>query len=199
MLKSSIEPQQGLHVPYPEDFEGIRENNGFLDLRGNPDLAAQIVEAGRSISLKNILVNLAKKDSAFFSVGCDARAWEDSSANKNEQFVGGSYIQIMHSSYEKRTASDYCGPFVRILESAIRAKSEDYHWTMKFSPTDVVFNLDGYNKLTYSMFIWFSARSDSIESAMSSRDILLDEFHEILLGKDVAELLNEWRIRDLRV
>jgi hypothetical protein len=58
-------------VPYAAVKDDIRENRGFVDLRGRPDLAKKIAEAGVSIALRDLLINVASSKSPIFTLGCD--------------------------------------------------------------------------------------------------------------------------------
>ena len=58
-------------VPYPALFDKIRKNNGFVDVRGRPDLARKIVESAHSPALRALLVELAMPRSALWTLGCD--------------------------------------------------------------------------------------------------------------------------------
>jgi hypothetical protein len=55
--------QEGMTIPYPPLFDKVRCNHGFIDLRGRPDLAAEIPEGSQSPALKALLVALSKPDS----------------------------------------------------------------------------------------------------------------------------------------
>ena len=59
--------KEGMTVPYPQLFNDIGRNHGFVDLRGRPDLAIEIPEGSQSPALKAILVELSEPDSPLFT------------------------------------------------------------------------------------------------------------------------------------
>ena len=61
---------EGITVPYPPLFDGIRKNRGFVDTRGRPDLASDIAEGLESNALRNCLVKISDENS-YFPLGCD--------------------------------------------------------------------------------------------------------------------------------
>lgn len=71
---------EAITVPYPPLFDSIRRNHGFVDLRGRPDLAAEISEGAQSIALKTLLIELAAGLSPIFSIGCDLGTHEEPEA-----------------------------------------------------------------------------------------------------------------------
>ena len=47
--------KEGMTVPYPQLFNDIGRNHGFVDLRGRPDLAIEIPEGSQSPATANLL------------------------------------------------------------------------------------------------------------------------------------------------
>jgi hypothetical protein len=93
-LKFSFEVDPvGMTVPYPPVTDEIRSNRGFVDLRKNPEGASKIAEGVESPALRNLLVQVAKKGSPIFTIGCDLGAHKERaniSARRCE--VAGGYI-----------------------------------------------------------------------------------------------------------
>jgi hypothetical protein len=98
--------KEGMTVPYPRLFDDIRQNHGFVDVRGRPDLASKIVEGAQSPAMKSLLIKLAEPGSHFFTVGCDLGTKFQADDREYPHTAGG-YIQIMSSAYAKRTPEDY--------------------------------------------------------------------------------------------
>lgn len=53
---------EGITVPYPPLFDGIRENRGFIDARSRVELASEIAEGITSNALRNCLVKIAEEN-----------------------------------------------------------------------------------------------------------------------------------------
>ena len=64
-------------VPYAAITDDIRRNRGFVDLRGHPDKANEIVEGNDSPALRHLLVRLANVGSAILTLGCDLGAHQE--------------------------------------------------------------------------------------------------------------------------
>lgn len=73
----------GITVPYGAKFDRVRQNHGYLELRGRPDLAAAVPEALEPEALKELLVSLAAPTSPIFSVGCDLGAHREPKSRKS--------------------------------------------------------------------------------------------------------------------
>ncbi len=192
MLTVEFEQQEGITVPYPPLFDDIRNNHGFVDLRGRPDLAANIFEGSQSRALRDLLVELAKPDSVFFTLGCDLGSHEEAENDQNSRYVAGGYVQLMHCDYVNRSPDDYfsLGETVsELLDGAAR----DHNWIVRFVLTFVSFSLDNFSNLTPSLWIWFYAAGNTAEAALMSREVILSRFREALTGKQLGHLLEEWR------
>jgi len=131
MLSVDFEEQEGITAPYPPLFDGIRNNHGFVDLRGRPDLAAKIFESSRSHALRELLVGLSEPSSPFFSVGCDLGSHEESERDENERYVAGGYIQLMHCQYSDRSPEDYYS-FGQIIARSLDKEAQRYSWIVRF-------------------------------------------------------------------
>jgi hypothetical protein len=66
-LQISKRGGDGITVPYGPIFDGVRKNSGFTDVRGRPDVAAQITEGGESKALRDLLVRTAREN-VYFSL-----------------------------------------------------------------------------------------------------------------------------------
>jgi hypothetical protein len=114
-------------VPYPLLFDSIRRNHGFVDVRGRPDLAAQIVEAGSSPALRELLVRLAAKDAPLTSLRCDLGEHEP----EQYKFVAGGYLQWILAPpafYEPEVYEELADALAHELDAA----SEEHSWQISF-------------------------------------------------------------------
>jgi hypothetical protein len=162
-----------------------------VDLRGRPDLAAEIFEGSRSHALKELLVDLSEPRSPFFSVGCDLGSHEESERDENERYVAGGYIQLMHCHYSDRSPEDYYS-LGQIIAQSLDKVAQRHYWIVRFVLTFVVFNLDNFSSLTPSLWIWFYAAGHSSEAALESREAFISQFRGALADAQLRLLLEEW-------
>jgi hypothetical protein len=179
MLTIDFEQQEGITVRYPPLLDDIRNNHGFVDLRGRPDLAAKISEGSRSNALKDLLVELSEHGSPFFSVGCDLGSHEEPKNDENARYVAGGYVQLMHRRYADRSPEDYYS-IGEILAQSLNEKAQNHNWLIRFVLTFVAFNLDNFSSLTPSLWIWFYAAGHTPQAASVSREVFLSQFREAL-------------------
>ena len=86
--------KEGMTVPYPQLFNDIGRNHGFVDLRGRPDLAIEIPEGSQSPALKAILVELSGPDSPLFTLGCDLGTHEEPWREESARHVCSQFEEI---------------------------------------------------------------------------------------------------------
>jgi hypothetical protein len=60
----------GTTVPYPAFKDAVRDNRGFVDLRGRPDRAMDIAEGAISVALSKLLAR-SPHVANIFTLGCD--------------------------------------------------------------------------------------------------------------------------------
>ncbi|WP_298243238.1 hypothetical protein [uncultured Bradyrhizobium sp.] len=65
-----IEPRSKA-IPYPADLENDRTNQGFKDLKGNPEVIETIAEIRDCPALRDALMALNEPETQFFTVGCE--------------------------------------------------------------------------------------------------------------------------------
>ena len=93
---------EGTTVPYPAVKDEIRDNRGFVDLRGRPDRADEIAESMASPALRNLLRELASTHSPIFTLGCDLGFHlEPTSVPASRRAVAGGYVQIAGIYYDR--------------------------------------------------------------------------------------------------
>ena len=165
---------EGLTVPYPPFFGEGRTNRGFIDLRGRPDLAAEIAECERSPALKTLLVNIAEGQMQLFSLGCDLGTHEEKSEDGLTDFVAGGYIDIVSSDYDDWCEDDY-RQLAEAIESAITPDAQGHRWEVYFGLKYCCMKLDGNGGqfLIPILDIGFFAASASLEATLGSREVLL--------------------------
>jgi hypothetical protein len=166
MLTVDFEQQEGITVPYPPLFDDVRNNHGFVDLRGRPDLATKIFEGSQSEGLRSLLVDLAKPNSAFFTVGCDLGSHEEANNGQDARNVAGGYVQLMHCNYADRSPEDYRS-LGEIIAQLLDEVAQNHRWVLRFVLTFVSLNLDNFSSLTPSLWIWFYAAGRRIERRAS--------------------------------
>ncbi|MGO8917681.1 MAG: hypothetical protein ACLQJR_17395 [Stellaceae bacterium] len=173
-------------IPYPPLFDDIRQNHGFVDVRGRPDLAAQIAEGSQSSAMKSLLIRLAQPRSKLFTVGCDL-AIKFQEDDREYPHTAGGYIQIMNSSYARRTPEDYAR-FAQAVAERLRANCADHYWQVRFLLKPVRFKLDTFTDMTGSLWIWFHAFADAEQKALASREALILELRNSLTNEDHVAL-----------
>ena len=166
-------------VPYGPLFDDIRSNHGFVDLRGRPDLAADIAEGSTSAALKGLLVQFAQAGSTLFTLGCDLGAHEEPWQAEEIRQVAGGYIQIMCANYDGRPPEDYT-MLAHTVAQTLEERVQDHDWSLHFRIRPVVFNLYDFCALTLSLDICFFAAAATAEAAMVSREVLVSSLRETL-------------------
>jgi len=58
-------------IPYPAELENDRTNQGFEDLKGNPETIENIAEIQDCPALRDALIALNEPETQFFTVGCE--------------------------------------------------------------------------------------------------------------------------------
>ena len=169
MLESTIDMnEEGITVPYAPLFDDVRQNQGFVDARGRPDLASRIVEGTQSKAMRDLLVRLAHPNSRIFSIGCDVG--KEYVMDEGDLYhTAGGYIQIMETIYSNRTPEKYAQYGEAVVE-LVDDRSRSHKWRLDLLLTPVQFNLDDFDKMTGSLWLWFHAYGDTEERAVASRE-----------------------------
>ena len=163
--------EEGMTVPYAPLFDNIRWNEGFLDTRGRPDLAASISECTQSSAMKELLVLLAHPRSKIFSVGCDVGNKLVTEEGATYHTAGG-YVQIMSESYARQSPDEYAR-FGEAVANLLAPKLCDHDWRLNLVLTPVQFNLDQFNGMTGSLWIWFHADGDTKREVVTEREVYI--------------------------
>jgi len=179
---------KGITVPYPRLYDEIRKNHGFVDLRGKSDQAAAIIEGQFSPALKQLLVALAEPSSPLFSLGCDIGTHREGSKKKRFREAAGGYVQLMSSLYMATSPEGYRRFAEGIADNMNIVVAKD-EWKLEFSLTAVQFNLDNFDAIIPSVWVWFFAYSATTDQATASRERLIAELGHLLLAPKVLHLL----------
>jgi hypothetical protein len=188
-LEISNRGGDGITVPYGPIFDGVRKNSGFTDVRGRPDVAAQITEGGESKALRDLLVRTAREN-VYFSLGCDLGDHPEPEATAAQRQVAGGYIQFAAINYSTTTADQY-DEFCKTMEPALRKRTRSSHWRIEFVGTWVNFRLPDEPTITSpSMWIWFFAAARTKAKAVASREALIGAISDVLHMPEVANTLS---------
>lgn len=191
MLQTELETdEEGMTVPYPSVFDDIRNNHGFVDTRGCPELALRIAEGSESLAMRKLLIELAQPNSRIFSVGCDLGT--KFLTEEKLPYTAGGYVQIMDVAYADRSPDDYA-KFAQAMSGSLKQRSQGYKWRVDFVLTPVAFKLDGFSDMTGSLWIWFHAFAASEHKSLHSRETLVMELLLALTNGNYTSLLTESR------
>ncbi|HEV8392408.1 MAG TPA: hypothetical protein VGQ35_21315 [Dongiaceae bacterium] len=173
------EDEPVLTLPYERNFEDGRANRGFTDLRGRPELAAEIAEAVASPALKALLVALAEPASPFFSIGCDHRPWPPAEEGGAHQSAG--YIQLIFSGLE-REAVDHRRhlQFGRDLKMRLERAVGDESWVVKLIVAAVDATDIGGPEEVWSPVIEFCALGPTEYDASASAERLIGALRDFV-------------------
>ena len=179
---------EGITLPYAPIFDGVRNNRGFLDVRGNSELASRIAEGSDSPALAECLGRISREN-AYFSLGCDLGSHSEPEQSAAVREVAGGYIQVTSISYAAVTTKqldDFGEAFVRKL----KALSVHHSWRIWLDGTWVNYRLPGEPVVTApSQWIWFFARARTAKKAISEREVLIRALTDSLHSPRVLDAL----------
>lgn len=179
----------GITVPYPPLFDGIRKNRGFVDTRGRPDVASEIAEGIESDALRNCLVKISEENK-YFSLGCDLGQNPDPEGPVAQGYVAGGYIQLAAMEYGCAT-TDQFDNFGVALAKALEPASKSEYWVLELMGAYVNFRLPGEPSIQApTMWIWFYAKARDLRRALSAREIMLSAISMALHTRPVMATLN---------
>jgi hypothetical protein len=187
-LKINHRGGEGITVPYAPIFDAVRKNRGFKDVRGRPDLAAEIAEGIESRALGECLVRIAKEN-LYFSLGCDLGNHHEPEQTAPLRQVAGGYIQVTSINYASAT-TDQLDFFSLAFGSGLKRLSGSHHWRIDLVGTWVNFVLPGELAVSApSMWIWFFAAARTQSKAHTSREALIGAISETLHAPAVCKCL----------
>jgi hypothetical protein len=166
------EDETVLVLPYVRNFEEGRTNHGFRDTRGRPELIDQIIEAGTSPALKELLRSLAQPTSRYFSIGCDLRTWPPTEPGDPYQAAG--YVQLLASDLAREAIHRRRQMlFGRALEAHLDSHVGDDDWVVRFAVAMVGAVELGGPEQVWSPVIEFSALGETEAEANASAERLM--------------------------
>lgn len=187
-LKINHRGGEGITVPYAPIFDAVRKNRGFLDVRGRPDLAAEIAEGIESQALGECLVRISKEN-VYFSLGGDLGSHSEPEQPAPLRQVAGGYIQVTSINYAAAT-TDRLDSFSLAFASRLKRLSRSHHWSIDLVGTWVNFVLPGEPAASApSMWIWFFAAARTQSKAKASREALIGAIAETLHAPAVSGCL----------
>jgi hypothetical protein len=180
---------EGITVPYPPLFDGIRKNRGFVDTRGRPDLASEIAEGLESNALRNCLVKISDENS-YFPLGCDLGHNPDPNGPVAQRYVAGGYLQLAAVKYADFTTDDF-DKFGLALAGALEPLSKKQFWVLELVGTYVSFRLPGEPAIQApSLWIWFYAKARDRRRALSAREGMISAISTALHTQSVVATLD---------
>jgi hypothetical protein len=173
------EDETVLVLPYVRNFDEGRTNHGFRDTRGRPELIDEIVEAGASPALKELLRSLAQPASKYFSIGCDLRTWPP--ADPDDLYQAAGYIQLLsadlaHEAIHRRRQM----LFGRALEAHLDNRVGDDEWVVRFAVAMVGAAELGGPEQVWSPVIEFSALGETAAAAEASAERLMQALRDLV-------------------
>jgi hypothetical protein len=87
----------------------------------------------------------------------------------------------MDSDYADRLPNDYL-TLAYAINQALEGEAEAHNWIVRFIHTSVMFNLDDFSNIVPSLWIWFYAAAATPQSALDSREIMIQRIQLILSG-----------------
>jgi hypothetical protein len=161
-------------VPYAPTRDGIRDNQGFTDLRGHPDKANAIAEGNDSAALRNLLVRTAKAGSSIITLGCDLGIHsEPQDVHLARHEVAGGYVQFAASNYSHAERESYLA-FANRIVAGVKPRARGQHWEIELIGQMVNFQFVGQpNGIFPSIVIWFFATAKTPSAAIRSRGRLI--------------------------
>jgi hypothetical protein len=165
----------GNTVPYPPLVDEIRNNHGFVDLRGRPECVRSIVEAHESEALCQLLTFLAKLESPVISLGCDLGEHDSPQARWEARRVAGGYVQVADARL-----GDYEFSFLRelalSLERTLKREAGSDRWEVSFDLRTVRYEFSDPVEAP-SIWLLFYAKASSAQRAIESRERLIRCLH----------------------
>ena len=179
----------GITVPYPPVKDEIRRNQGFVDLRKEPERASEIAEAAGSRALRNLLVRVAKKGSTIFTIGCDLGAHQErTNIPTRRREVAGGYIQFASIHYDRAEPQSYSA-FANAIGKNVKSRAGQDHWKLDCIGKWIDFKFEGEPQgLRPSLWIWFFAASNTPLNALQSRERLIEAIDAAVASPAVPEI-----------
>ncbi len=168
----------GNTVPYPPIFDNIRQNHGFVDTDGHPEIIDQVPEASQSDSLRSLLLDLASPASVFISLGCDLGEGKKPERRLSTRWVAGGYVQIIARDRNQQGVPAL-QPLAKTIEKHLKQESGDDNWEAELALVPVLLANEN-DVILQSIWACFHARASTLERARGSRERLLIALRDAL-------------------
>jgi hypothetical protein len=174
----SVDPE-AITVPYAPITDDIRHSRGFVDLRGHPEKAKDIVEGNDSPALRRLLIRIANVGSAIFTLGCDLGSHQEPiHVPSRRREVAGGYIQLASVRYDRAERESYAA-FANAIVANVKPRARRDHWEINFVGQMVNFRVEpGRKGIHPSLMIWFFAAARDLITALQSRERLIEAIDE---------------------
>lgn len=180
--------EQGNTVPYPPLYDDVRRNYGFVDLRGRPELVANIPEVEHSVALGRILTRLAAPNSSIMTLGCDLGEHHERKRSIHRRRVSGGYLQICPLPLGP-TQKERLIAVANDIENQLSLDVGTQHWEVELSLGLTAFLFEEKIE-SHSIWIWFFASGSTFEKAAQSRENLLGSLDIGLAESSFVHLAN---------
>lgn len=179
----------GITAPYAPVTDQIRRNQGFIDLRKEPERASEIAESSESPALRNLLVQVAKKGSPIFTIGCDLGAHQErTSVPARRREVAGGYVQFASIHYDRAEPQSYSA-FANAIGRNVKSRTGQDHWKLDCVGKWVDFKFEGEPQvLRPSLWVWFFAASNTPLAALESRERLIKAIDAAVASPKTLEI-----------
>lgn len=173
--------KKGNTVPYPPLFDSIRQNHGFMDTRGRPELVAAIPEVRDSLALTSLLMTLAAPSSPLSSVGCDLGQSESRNSRFETRRAAGGYVQIIVTQrYEREKELSYLQKVAKSVQQKLVDSGGTDRWEINLCLAPTVLKFEGEAE-SQSIWIWFNSKASTYDRARASRERLLNVIRDAIL------------------
>lgn len=168
-------------VPYfAVDREDGRRNNGFCDLRDQPELVELIEEAQDSSGLTTLIAAANAVGSPFMTIGCDRASFPPDDSLPGQQHRTGAYVDITFRDPAENEGCDGLVDLARHLIRGVEAElasvpvpaETEFTYEMIVEPLKTFFGLDGRYVLTMKP-IGFGATEDEARRSFEHAALLL--------------------------
>jgi len=177
----SVDHVEAITVPYCSITDSIRRNRGFIDLRREPERAAEIEECRESHALMDFIKRAAAIDSPIFTLGCDLGVHtEPVGVSRRRREVAGGYVQISRVDYYATNTDDYAA-LANTIVDGLRARCASDNWRISLLGKWVNFQFEDEATGIYpSLWIWFYAAAADRAEALKSRERLISSLSDVL-------------------
>lgn len=177
------ENEGALVLPHPADDRGRRTNRGFVDLRGQQELAANLAESQPSRAMQSILIALARPEAQFFTIGCEVSAHQ----TNQKRFGAGRNLQIAASDFSIACRDR---KYLVALSDTIKARVDQRcgveEWAIQFLLSVIETTAIGGPGQLWSPVLRFEAEAATLQHASHSAEKLVMALFKTLADDEFA-------------